>query len=127
MRCHPDKVSHPRAKAAFQLLSEAFDCLHDDVQQSIYIDKLKSQAARNAERAKKAKNKKKQWNKPKSFGYNSNNNRESGARPGQGGRKRKKPTDAKTTASTSGAKTKSWQEVRGCWSSCTCNIVSFHG
>ena len=67
LRCHPDKVPHPKAKEAFQKLSEAFDCLHDDVQQAMYIEKLRDRVEAAKIRAKKkaARMKRKQWNKPK--------------------------------------------------------------
>lgn len=35
--CHPDKCSHPSANEAFQLLSEAFECLHDEKAQDFYL------------------------------------------------------------------------------------------
>jgi DnaJ-class molecular chaperone len=37
LQCHPDKSDHPQANAAFQALSEAFDCLHDSDQQKVYM------------------------------------------------------------------------------------------
>ena len=43
--CHPDKVDHPRANEAFQALSEAFECLHDEASQAIYIQQLAAHAS----------------------------------------------------------------------------------
>ena len=37
LQCHPDKTDHPRANEAFQQLSEAFECLHDEKAQAAYL------------------------------------------------------------------------------------------
>ena len=37
--CHPDKSTHPRAKDAFQSLSEAFECLYDERLQAAYLSR----------------------------------------------------------------------------------------
>eukprot|EP00940_MAST-03C_sp_MAST-3C-sp2_P001955 g1955.t1 len=48
LRCHPDKVSHTNAKEAFQLISEAFDSLHDPSKQQKYLATLRRAGGRKS-------------------------------------------------------------------------------
>jgi hypothetical protein len=43
LQCHPDKSDHPRANEAFQQLSEAFECLHDEKAQAVYLHTARQQ------------------------------------------------------------------------------------
>lgn len=51
--CHPDKSQHPRANAAFQALSEAFECLYDSEQQAAYVQSQMSGFRKSSGRSKR--------------------------------------------------------------------------
>merc|ERR1719174_1762987 len=52
LSCHPDKCKHPKATEAFQLLSEAFECLHDDLMQQVHIQQLSAERQKADKRAR---------------------------------------------------------------------------
>ena len=51
--CHPDKTDHPRANEAFQQLSEAFECLHDENKQATYVRTAMRQQERQAHKRRR--------------------------------------------------------------------------
>ena len=79
LKCHPDKSSHARASEAFQLLTEAFEALHDPALQQQHLEKVlqeraasakstvgakrrwQQQAAKRAKRARKKAPKNSKW------------------------------------------------------------------
>jgi|EP01046_Picozoa_sp_COSAG06_P004039 curved DNA-binding protein CbpA len=55
LQCHPDKTDHPRANEAFQQLSEAFECLHEEKSQAAYLRTALQQHRREEQRHQKRK------------------------------------------------------------------------
>jgi len=69
LKVHPDKCRHERATEAFQLLSEAFDTLHDRDSQSDYLASLtrNKRYERHERPAKRKKRSRRSWYQGRSW------------------------------------------------------------